>query len=155
MHDLHDFVAKRKAQREFRKKQNKKYIYVFLFVLFLIIFIFVKKKLEYKVEFLNIKFDTNKVSTVNFVDKIESVEQINEVMLERYYIQADISGKNKSILYFSNKLSKEGIDNYLVTDGKVVRLNIIKSFDTIEDAEKYADELKKKKLIENYIIRVR
>lgn len=155
MQNLDDFVAERRRQRELNRKRIKKYLYVFLLLAIIVVLVFIKKQLEYKVNFNSVKFDENKVTTVNFVDDVRMFEEVDRIMTGRYYIQADMTGNKKYILDFSNKLASEGIENYLVTDGKVVRLNILKSFDTIEDAEKYADKLKEKKLMDNYIIRVR
>jgi hypothetical protein len=119
------------------------------------VLIFIKKQFEYNINFNSIKFNENKVTVVNLVDNVEMFEEVDKIMIGRYYIQADMTGNKKDILEYSNKLVKDGVENYLVTDGKIVRLNVLKSFDTIEDAEKYADKLKEKKLMENYIIRVR
>ena len=146
MQNLDDFVAERRRQRELNKKRIKKYLYVFLLLIILVVLVFIKKQLEYKVNFNSVKFDENKVTVVNFVDDVRLFEEVDRIMTGRYYIQADITGNKKYILDFSNKLAKDGIENYLVTDGKVVRLNILKSFDTIEDAENMLISLKKKKL---------
>lgn len=155
MQNLDNFVAERRRQRELKKKRIKKYLYVFLFLTIVMVLIFIKKQFEYNINFNSIKFNENKVTVVNLVDNVEMFEEVDKIMIGRYYIQADMTGNKKDILEYSNKLVKDGVENYLVTDGKMVRLNVLKSFDTIEDAEKYADKLKEKKLMENYIIRVR
>ncbi len=83
------------------------------------------------------------------IDKIRANEG------KKYYIQADALVGEKEWEEVSKKLKKAGIDSYISKEGKVLKITLVESFGTIEEAKKFANELKSKKLLKTYSVRVR
>ncbi len=152
--DLNSFVEKRREEREKKRKKMKLYSYavfgVVLLLLVLITNLFLKNEKNY-----NIRLDEEKVTKVKFVENLKDIESIRANEGKKYYIQANALIGEKEWEDVSKKLKQAGVDSYISKEGKVLKITLVESFETIDEAEKFANQLKSKKLLNTYSVRVR
>lgn len=152
--DLNSFVEKRREEREKKRKKMKLYSYavfsVILLLLVLITNLFLKNEKNY-----NIRLDEEKVTKVKFVENLKDIESIRANEGKKYYIQANALIGEKEWEDVSKKLKQAGVDSYISKEGKVLKITLVESFETIDEAEKFANQLKSKKLLNTYSVRVR
>ncbi len=152
--DLNSFVEKRREERAKKKKKMKFYLCgvlggLILFI-FLIISVFLKNEKNYQ-----IRLAEENITKVKFVENLKDINNIRTNEEKKYYIQADALIGEKEWDEVNKKLNQAGIGSYISKEGKVLKITLIESFETIEEAEKFADELKSKKLLKAYSVRVR
>lgn len=152
--DLNSFVEKRREEREKKRKKMKLYLYSSC-VGVLVLIIIITTALFKNERSYNIRVDEEKVTKIKFVEELEDIEVIRTNEDKKYYIQADALIGEKEWADVNKKLLDAGINSYISKEGKVLKITLVDSFETIEEAEAFAKGLQSKKLLNTYSVRVR
>lgn len=151
--DINSLVEKRRRNREARRKKVKLYVRLTLVLLVVIFTLLIKAFLKVEVNY-NVKYNKEAIDEVMFVEDLNDIDYIRENTRYKYFVQSDLSSRDNFEEY-SRKLKEQGIENYFIKEGKVLKLILVKGFEDINSAETFGSKLEEEGLLDTYTVRVR
>lgn len=107
-----------------------------------------------------VRVNGNLVDSVHYVDG-ELVNNEAELAAffqkqeKKYVVQAEVNESFKELEKISKSLEEEGVNNAILVENNLVKIQIKESFDTRKEAEEFAFLLNEKGLIKEFTVRVK
>lgn len=168
--NLHDTLLenRRKQNARFRRKKKIVLFSFFSFLFVLTISVFIYKFSTAEIEFnqnINLKYVDNVVylSVSNFEAELiqneelkqDNVPEFNPEFIKQYVVQLGVFKDLDNVDKFKRSLEKKGHSVYYEKNESYYRVRLLKTFNTRVGAEKYAENLKKTKLVNEYWVRLK
>lgn len=167
---LHDKLLENRKKQNARFRRKKKIalfsFFSFLFVLTvsMVLYKFTTTEIEFNQD-MNLDYIDNVVylSVSNFEAELiqneelekDNVAEFNPEFIKQYVVQLGVFKDLDNVDKFKKSLEKKGHSVYYEKNESYYRVRLLKTFKTRQGAEKYAEHLRKTKLINEYWVRLK